>query len=443
MLEQEVTGACKLPEEKVDAKAATSTPQPQKDSSSKPSIDISKTVTPGFSWAKVTKGDSNPVSEEPVSAEPEQAINDEDFPTLAAAAAIGGYDDEDEEDVDSDANSMDEKGDEDLHADEMRELQTSVEALSVEPAAPAPCEPTEPQEKPCSCPCDESNPIHVELSEGPEIVVTKKKKDKVASSKEPKENRTSAIMKTSFMNADKLSKEMRDADDGSGWVNSTNFGVKAASDLWSESTTVLSKKQRKANTKKKNAQPEEPTVKEEDVKVAIFTTDFSMQNVLMQLGLFVVSAQGMLVRTVKKWVLRCMACYTIQGEDMSRLFCSLCGASHLSRVAASIDLKGKLQLHLRKNYKVDTMGMQYSLPAPGKQGRFEGELLLREDQLLSGIWRQKVVKINKDVKSAFGEDVTSDVGIQMNKHDMIKVGLGKSNPNAQKGRERRGKKKKN
>jgi hypothetical protein len=62
--------------------------------------------------------------------------------------------------------------------------------------------------------------------------------------------------------------------------------------------------------------------------------------------------------------------------------------------------------------------------------------------LLSGAWRQKVVQIQKDVKSQFGEQVTNDVGLQINKSSSIKIGLGNRNPNAMKGRERRGKSKK-
>lgn len=59
-----------------------------------------------------------------------------------------------------------------------------------------------------------------------------------------------------------------------------------------------------------------------------------------------------------------------------------------------------------------------------------------------GIWRQKVVKIRKDIRSSFGEDVVSDVGLHLNKSQNIKIGLGQRNPNATKGRERRGKSKK-
>ena len=162
---------------------------------------------------------------------------------------------------------------------------------------------------------------------------------------------------------------------------------------------------------------------------------------MIQMGLQVISLEGMLITLVKQWVLRCGACYQIHYQ-MDRLFCSKCGANFLQRIAASVDAKtGLLRLHLRKNYRQNIRGMQHSLPKPGKQGKYEGELLLREDQLLSGIWHQKAVKIRKDVRSAFGEDITSDVGVHVNKGNAIKVGLGRRNPNADKGRERRGKKK--
>lgn len=176
--------------------------------------------------------------------------------------------------------------------------------------------------------------------------------------------------------------------------------------------------------------------------VGCMTTDYAMQNVMLQMGLQVISLDGNVIRNVKQWVLRCAGCYQIHF-DMSRLFCSNCGLNMLQKISASIDSKtGELRLHLKKNYIPNRRGQVYSLPAPGKQDRFEGELLLREDQLLSGIWKQKVVKIKKDIRSAFGDDITSDVGLQINKGSNIKVGMGKRNPNAEKGRERRGKRKK-
>lgn len=50
------------------------------------------------------------------------------------------------------------------------------------------------------------------------------------------------------------------------------------------------------------------------------------------------------------------------------------------------------------------------------------------------------MSIRKNIASAFGDEITSDVGLQINKGNRIVVGYGKKNPNAMKGRERRGKK---
>ena len=55
-----------------------------------------------------------------------------------------------------------------------------------------------------------------------------------------------------------------------------------------------------------------PAAARPGVKTACMTTDFSMQNVMMQMGLSVVSVDGMLIRAAKQWVLRCMACFKVR-----------------------------------------------------------------------------------------------------------------------------------
>jgi RNA-binding protein NOB1 len=139
---------------------------------------------------------------------------------------------------------------------------------------------------------------------------------------------------------------------------------------------------------------------------------------------------------------------------MDRLFCSKCGGSVLTRVAVSIDKRtGQLRLHLKQNYQVNLRGPKYSLPAPNKTGKQDAGLLLREDQLLSGIWKQKLNAMKSQAKKTMGGDgdmfSTGDVGFQSVKMSGgtggggLAVGYGKKNPNAMKGRERRGKKKRN
>jgi RNA-binding protein NOB1 len=241
----------------------------------------------------------------------------------------------------------------------------------------------------------------------------------------------------------------RQEDDGEGWISAANvrecvssgknmIGSQILHTGFSAEDSANASKPKKNKKYKKEAEPEASSS-----PVGCVTTDFTMQNVMMQMNLRVVSVDGMQIRSIRQWVMRCMACYTLH-TDMNRIFCSRCGVDHMSRVACSIDAgTGQLRLHLKKGYTVSKKGKVYSMPAPGKQGRFQGELLTREDQLLSGIWRQKVVKMQKDVRSAFGQDVTADVGLHINKSQHIRPGLGRPNPNADKGRERRGKTKAN
>lgn len=45
------------------------------------------------------------------------------------------------------------------------------------------------------------------------------------------------------------------------------------------------------------------------VEVACLTTDFAMQNVLIQIGINVVSLDGLLIKQAKTFILRCFACF--------------------------------------------------------------------------------------------------------------------------------------
>ncbi|CAH0481987.1 unnamed protein product [Peronospora belbahrii] len=174
------------------------------------------------------------------------------------------------------------------------------------------------------------------------------------------------------------------------------------------------------------------------LSVGCITTDFSMQNVMLQIGLRLLSTEGMIIKRVKQWILRCIACFTTSTE-MERLFCPKCGNSTMERVSYSLDRDGHMTFYTRANRPSKLLGTKFSLPKP-KGGR-NGDLLLREDQLLVGIWGQRQRQHKKVMQSAFGENVAHDLGVKAEKQTCITVGYGRMNPNAQKGRERRGKKK--
>jgi RNA-binding protein NOB1 len=178
--------------------------------------------------------------------------------------------------------------------------------------------------------------------------------------------------------------------------------------------------------------------------VACVTADFGMQNVLLQMGLHLLSVDGVAVTRVKQWVRRCDACAKLV-HDPERMFCPRCGNAYLSRASVSVDREtGQLKVHLSKLWR-PRKGCKYAIPKPDKHGRFEGDLLLREDQLMMGIWRQRVKRRTKAVDSMFGSDVTEALGLgpvgRTAAQEGIQFGYGRKNPNCQKGRERRGKKK--
>ncbi|GKY92709.1 hypothetical protein MPSEU_000241100 [Mayamaea pseudoterrestris] len=239
-------------------------------------------------------------------------------------------------------------------------------------------------------------------------------------------------------------------DDGEGWItNSAEISTMKASGALDP--------MRSTNTKD-NATAKQMSGPLPSERAACATTDFAMQNVLLQMNLELLSVDGMKVRKLKSWVTRCGSCYKIFTSTdnlgplkCKRLFCSHCGSDFLQRISCSVDGKtGRLKLHFSKRYKNNLRGTKFSLPKPSSGNRFQGDLLLREDQLLVGAWNQKVKmmsggKSRDAAQSIFGKDIASNVGCKASTTttgDDIRVGFGRRNPNSAKGRERRGKRKK-
>mmetsp|Transcript_17728 Transcript_17728/g.55528 ORF Transcript_17728/g.55528 Transcript_17728/m.55528 type:complete len:444 (-) Transcript_17728:25-1356(-) len=179
---------------------------------------------------------------------------------------------------------------------------------------------------------------------------------------------------------------------------------------------------------------------------ACATTDFAMQNVLLHMGLGLVAADGRRVERTRRFVVRCSACFAVETQHPDRLFCARCGSHALRKTPARLD--GSLPApRLQRRPR----GAKFPIPKPNnaKTGtaRYQGDLLLREDQLLAGIWKHKNdrdrAKAKADAKtSVFGPDVSDALAaLDLKPPATLAVGYGRRNPNATKGRERRGKKK--
>uniref|UniRef100_A0A0R3S0X0 RNA-binding protein NOB1 n=1 Tax=Elaeophora elaphi TaxID=1147741 RepID=A0A0R3S0X0_9BILA len=122
----------------------------------------------------------------------------------------------------------------------------------------------------------------------------------------------------------------------------------------------------------------ETAVPEKGMKVACVTTDFAMQNVLLRLGLYLLSLNGYRIQRLNNYILRCWACFATTTV-MTKRFCPRCGNDSLHRVAVSIAEDGTMQLHINWNRLQSARGLKYSLPAP-KGGKHPGGPQLFEDQ---------------------------------------------------------------
>ncbi|XP_051953710.1 RNA-binding protein NOB1 [Xyrauchen texanus] len=137
-----------------------------------------------------------------------------------------------------------------------------------------------------------------------------------------------------------------------------------------------------------------------DVKVGCVTTDFAMQNVLIQIGLHVLSVNGMLIKNTRSYILRCHACFKTT-TNMNKSFCPHCGNDTLKKVAVTINDDSSMKMHFSKNPKVlNPKGKRYSLPLP-QGGKHASNPHLVEDQRFP---QQRVSKKARQKTDVFDPD---------------------------------------
>ena len=149
------------------------------------------------------------------------------------------------------------------------------------------------------------------------------------------------------------------------------------------------------------------------IGIGLLTTDFAMQNVALQMGLTLLTHSGLAVASVKSWVLKCDACFSIfpmHGlRPQDALFCKRCGSATLNRLGVTLGADGAPRFHYKRFRQINTRGTVYALPAPsgGRVHGAHGEkapLLLRPDQLLTGGWKERQRLAARADRDAFGDE---------------------------------------
>ncbi|KAJ2032552.1 20S-pre-rRNA D-site endonuclease nob1 [Coemansia sp. S610] len=113
-------------------------------------------------------------------------------------------------------------------------------------------------------------------------------------------------------------------------------------------------------------------------KVACVTSDFAMQNVMLKMGISLVTPDGIAITRLSTWVLRCHACFHLTG-DMTKQFCPSCGHPTLKRCSVTTGTNGRLQVHLKANYKYNLRGTVFSIPKATGGQHSKRDVITRED----------------------------------------------------------------
>jgi len=160
--------------------------------------------------------------------------------------------------------------------------------------------------------------------------------------------------------------------------------------------------------------------------VGCITKDFSMQNVILQMGLNLLSVDGLVIKQVKQFVLKCVACLNFT-LDMEKIFCQHCGGKTLYKAMTFVDKFGNHRVSQGSAKQFNLRGTIYSIPKV-KGGKKHNDIIITEDQYLhrlrvtGQLYKKKVSKeINlQDLEAGFAHKTIPD--------DIV-IGYGNRNPN--------------
>lgn len=182
------------------------------------------------------------------------------------------------------------------------------------------------------------------------------------------------------------------------------------------------------------------TKTDEKQRVACMTTDFAMQNVLLHMGLNVITLDGFAAKGVRSWGQLCRACFEVYSNT-SRQFCENCGNATVDRVPLTVDGQAGTVTVKDTRRWINTRGTIYTQPKP-VTGKSTQMYIVAEDQLMMPRYRNQLRNMNK--KSSAGDmlhfnpdDCKIGDGFSATTKKVpgvlrVPVGLGRGNPNSNK-----------
>ena len=166
----------------------------------------------------------------------------------------------------------------------------------------------------------------------------------------------------------------------------------------------------------------------DEINVYVNTADFTLQNACMKMGIPILGVDGLRIRNIKNYILKCTVCYKFIFE-IDKKFCPYCGYPYLMKIGYNIFANGEIKINDRKP-EPRKRGQIFDLPAPTtkKNGTV---YILTEDQIPKKGFNKKDVDINKILENyeSFKELPKHDNNLQINSSKQYKWGFPKKNPN--------------
>ena len=153
------------------------------------------------------------------------------------------------------------------------------------------------------------------------------------------------------------------------------------------------------------------------------------QNVLLQLGLRLISVSGLSISSTRQFLHKCHACFTLT-RDMARVFCPACGLATLIKCTLVVTAEPSGAITARMFHGMRHMskrGTRYSIPRP-KGGRGGGGLRLAED-VMQGFGRRGKTGNQVDADALYEKGVEFGLGKSGQARKADVVGYGRKNPN--------------
>lgn len=103
----------------------------------------------------------------------------------------------------------------------------------------------------------------------------------------------------------------------------------------------------KLNGKNTFSKLDDKEEEESPLKIYITTADFTVQNVAMKVGIPVLSIDGLKIKKIRNYILKCYTCLNFIF-DTSKLFCENCGYNTLMKIGYSVNKDGKVKIYDKK-----------------------------------------------------------------------------------------------